>query len=189
MTVAEHEPAASLRAIRFENACAAYGDFSLKERIGPDRTVPGASRGVARYAVICETARQFTASFCESLDAVADLAAHELRKGSVPRCYYDLDELEGDEPEILAGDVVRLDGEQLYVHHVDEEPDDGELVRYLCLGTGPDVAWDDWTHRIDEASFEGEVLERCEPDRRLPVRYDVADTVVRVVFSTRPSAP
>jgi hypothetical protein len=177
-----------VRAGRFARACAAYGNRCVKGRVGPDSTVPGAAAGVARYALICETERHFTANYCESVDAVADVAVHELREGAAPQCFYDLDELAGDPPCIADGDVVRLDGEQFYVHHVDEELIEGEIARYLCLTDGPDAAWDDWKHRIDEGSFEGEVIERGEPDDRLPMRYDVADTVVRVIFNTRPAA-
>lgn len=183
-----HAPApgdlAARRAIRFENVCAAYSNQSCNGRLGPDRTVPGAARGVAQYAVICETGRAFTANFCASREDVAALAAHELKDGSAPVCYFDLDHLAGDAPLLDEGDVVEVDGDRLYVNHVDEQLIEGEVARYVCLARDPDADWDDWLHRIHEDEFSGKVLERAQPDERLPIRFDVADIVVQVVFNT-----
>jgi len=179
----------STRAIRFENVCAAHGNYCLKERVGPDRTVPGTANGVARYALICENERQYTANYCDSPETIVAVAAHELTQGNSPVCYYDLDELHGNAPPILEGDIIEYGGERFHVQHVDEEAFDGEIARYLCLTSEPDAAWGDWTHRIDEADFEGKILERVQPDERMPARYDVAGTVVRVVFNTLPTAP
>jgi hypothetical protein len=176
------------RAIRFENVCAAHGDYCLKERLGPDGSVPGAARGVARYALVCENERQYAANFCDSPEAILALAVHEVTAGSTPVCYYDLDKLAGDSPPIWEGDIVEYGGERLHVHHVDEDLVEGEIARHLCLAREPDVDWDEWVHRIDEAEFDGIVVESGAPDERLPVRYDVAGTVVHVVFNTLPTA-
>jgi hypothetical protein len=178
----------SRRAIRFEDVCAAYGNHCLKERQGPDGSVPGAASGVARYALVCENERQFTANFCDSHEAIRALAMHELTEGNSPVCYYDLDVLDGDSPPIWEGDIVEYGGERLYVNHIDEDLVEGEIARHLCLARDADAAWDDWVHRIDDAEFDGVVIEKQAPDERLSVRYDVAGTVVHVVFNTLPTA-
>ncbi len=178
---------ADARATRFATTCKAYGDHCIKERIGPDPTVPGAASGVARYALICENERQFTANFCDSSEAIRALATHELTEGSTPICYYDLDVLNGDLPPIWEGDIVEYGGERLHINHIDEDLVEGEIARHLCLARGADAAWDDWVHRIDETEFDGIVVEKQAPDERLPVRYDVADMVVHVVFNSIPT--
>jgi hypothetical protein len=178
----------SRRAIRFENVCAAHGAHCLKERVGPDKTVPGAASGVSRYALVCENERQFTANFCDSPESILALAIHELTDGSAPVCYYDLDVIDGDPRPIWEGDIVEYVGERLYVNHIDEDLVEGEIARKLCLAREPDATWDDWVHRIDEAEFDGIVVESQAQDERLPARYDVAGTVVHVVFNTLPTA-
>lgn len=182
------EEEASRRAIRFENVCAAHGAYCLKERVGPDRTVPGAASGVSRYALVCENERQFTANFCDSPESVLAVAIHEMTHGCAPVCYYDLDVLDGNPPPIWEGDIVEYAGKRLYVNHVDEGLVEGEIARNLCLAREPDAAWDDCLHRIDEAEFDGAVVEKQAPDERLPVRYDVAGTVIHIVFNTLPTA-
>jgi hypothetical protein len=188
MTSKQKQPAeVTIRAIRFENVCAAYGNNCLKERLGPDGSVPGAAGRVARYSLVCENERQFTANFCESPEAIRALAAHELAAGNTPVCYYDLDALDGDPPPIWEGDIVEYGGERLYVNHIDEDLVEGEIARHLCLARDANAAWDDWVHRIDDAEFDGIVVEKQAPDERLSVRYDVAGIVVHVVFNTLPT--
>jgi hypothetical protein len=96
---------------------------------------------------------------------VAQLARLAVCDGESIVVYFDLDELAGPEPLLV----------------------DGEVARYLCLveqGREP-KDWDDYDHRVDE--IEVVVVERAEPDERMPVRYRLAKVVVSVVFNTVPS--
>lgn len=123
-------------------------------------------------------------------EQAATYAAADVTEGWQPHALYDLDRLDGDEPLIHEGDVVQYATQteqgRWVVCRVEEEVVEGELARYLCLvPPGTDEAsrkWDDWDHRVYED--EVTILERGQPDERLPVSYGVADVQVRVVFNT-----
>jgi hypothetical protein len=133
----------------------------------------------------------YRAYLANDLANVEQLARLAVCDGESIVVYFDLDELAGPEPLIYEGDVVRwAPGDVSYayrVERVDEELVDGEVARYLCLveqGREP-KDWDDYDHRVDE--IEVVVVERAEPDERMPVRYRLAKVVVSVVFNTVPS--
>lgn len=172
------------------------------EAEGPDCTVPGAGRvektddgtvtSHPRYALVEQRGDSgyYFVNLADSRSAIAELAAEGIRDahGSAePICFFDLDELAGDEPWIFEGDLVTYGDTRFRVERVDEELIEGEVGRFLCL-IDPDReadGWDDWDERAHED--EVEVLERGEPDERMPVRYGVAGIRTIVIFNTIPT--
>lgn len=74
------------------------------------------------------------------------------------------------------------------VARIDEELIEGEVAHFLILNEvggmndREDGGWDDYDERVywDEVA----ILERDEPDERLPVRYDLAKVTTIVAFNT-----
>lgn len=135
--------------------------------------------------------------FAENVGMVEDLghvAVANLHEAQQPVCYFDLDELAGDEPSPREGDRVallmnmhgyaaRAHGGDWYVVESTTAVADGIAYEELDLARGPDGE-PQWTG-IDEQYVT--VLERAEPDERMPVRYGLAKIVTAAVFNTIPS--
>lgn len=99
-----------------------------------------------------------------------------------------LDHAAAGEP-CQTSDGVQLDWPPRYfVLRLDEELSEGEIAYYLILnrvGSTHTDAWDDWDERVywDEVTL----VERAEPDERMPVRYGVARITTTVAFNTVPT--
>jgi hypothetical protein len=183
--------------------------YEVGEEGMPDGSVPGAARPVdseegisnrrsgvllshPRYVLVTQYGDRgnYRLRLGADLLNVEQLAADAITDengAELVVCYFDLDELAGPEPDVYEDDVVRYEGNQHRVERVDEELIEGEVGRYLCLlDAGHESgSWDDYDHRIHQDDVE--VIERAEPDERLPVRYELAKVVVSVVFNTVPS--
>jgi hypothetical protein len=169
---------AATRAKRFADVLAGY------EAEGPDSTVPGAAKRdeqPARYAVVTESTRGwgYFVNYATTLENVRECAAANLDEGWEPVCYFDLDELAGDEE--LPGEVG-YQGEEWMVHGrewVNGEPTD----RWVLKKTPKDRRRRtyDWV-TVDPAEVD---LYGWE-DERMPKRYKVAGVRVDVAFNTRP---
>lgn len=152
------------------------------EAAGPDCTVPGASKA-GRWAVLTESNRGH-GLFLNRADSRADaerVAAANIAEGWEPVCLYDLSALAGDEPPIECGDIVRVVDPGAAQHSgagplevVDVDSKDGERTLGFENGTW---CW----------AYEAEVVEREAPDRRLPLRYDLARVLTIVIFNTEAS--
>jgi hypothetical protein len=208
-TTAKTDPLAlaERRAARLARIVEAY---EVGEEGAPDSSVPGAARVVyyhhrdkngapimsrhPRYVLVTQYGdkgnyRLYLANDLANVEQVARLAVCEDESIS---CYFDLDQLAGEEPSINDGDVVRWAPDDVFydyrVERIDEELIEGEVTRYLCLvEQGRETkGWDDYDHRVRE-SDDVEVVERDWPDERMPVRYGLARVVVSVIFNTVPS--
>lgn len=166
---------ARLRQDRFEGVKAGY------EADGPDSTVPGASHLIERYALVCESSRGFgyEVNYCENLVSIERAAAANIAEGWGPVCYYDLDNLDGPEPDGDVGDTVQVAGsdELFVIAMVDYEP--GGEPRYIA----EDTRW--------LLASAAEIIDRAEwfEDDRNPVRYLLAAIRTVVVFNTEPAKP
>jgi hypothetical protein len=106
--------------------------------------------------------------------AESDVAGANVSEGWVPVALYDLDDLAGDEPPIDEGDRIRLGTGTFEVTGTDEK--DGAPT--LDFWEGENARW----CYADDA----ELIERAEPDERLPERYPVARCAVFVAFNSTP---
>lgn len=107
-------------------------------------------------------------------EAEAEVAGAGVQEGWTPIALYDLDALAGVEPEIAEGDTVRTTRtppEAVEVESTDTK--DGALTLNFASG-----GWD--------YADDCELIERAEPDDRLPVRYPVARVAVFVAFNSTP---
>ncbi|MGE0881890.1 MAG: hypothetical protein AB7O61_24825, partial [Acidimicrobiia bacterium] len=117
------------------------------EADGPDCTVPGASKGPARYCVVTESTRGhgYFANYAETLADVETVAAANLDESWQPVCYFDLDVLAGDEPKLTAGDeILNEDGQWVEVTDIQQVSEDRWRV---CWG---DDDFDDRYVYLDE---------------------------------------
>jgi len=157
------------------------------EADGPDGSIPGAQSKAERYALVTESLRGHGhfATYCATLPDVEQAGAANISEAWRPVCYFDLDTLAGDEPPAAEGDVVEYSGHRYHVVHVEDETSDGVLFHWLHLHprTSEPDGWidDPLTQKIDESDCT--VVERVEPDERMPVRYDVAKIHTVVVFN------
>jgi hypothetical protein len=181
---------------RFDAILEAYncgvGSFMAPPASPPDRDAPArtcpaesvCSEGrsdrlpkIGRWAVVTCNAHgdgHFVTNVAVE-SALPHVAAAKLEEGWVPLCYYDLDNLAGDEPLPAEGDQVSVGDGTLTV--TETEHKDGMPTVGLSDGT--------WQFAGDI-----EVVERVgSEDRRLPLRYEVAKVITVVVFNTRPDFP
>lgn len=165
------------------------------EADGPDGSVPHAARpekeSHPRYVLVEQHGDHgnYYVNLAHDLPKLEALAAYGVQENSMPVCYFDLDELAGEEPHIYEGDIVAYAaGDVRYdyrVLRVDEELIEGEVGHYLCLvevGKEDPENWDDYDHRVHEDDVG--IVERVEPDERMPVRYLVAKVHTLVAFNT-----
>lgn len=129
--------------------------------------------------------------FVENVEQRHDIervAARDVQEGRQPVCFYDLDTLAGDEPEPGEDDVIELlDGAQslpAFEHPgpyvIDStETKDGETTLNLSFD-GERAGWC--------YVYECRVIERGEPDERMPVRYLLARIETFVAFNSTPGA-
>jgi hypothetical protein len=154
-----------------------------------DGSIPGAGEVGDRFLLVQESGRGFGRSitYCGTRPGVAQVAAENLDEQWTPVCFYDLDELAGSDPGPCEGDKVMHDGERdWYVVAAELEVSDGEPLWKYHLNKDPELYLDDdGTIVVDEDHIM--LVERAEPDMRLPARYDVAGTIVQVFFNTVPS--
>ena len=162
------------------------------EADGPDGSVPHAARRTDTYHPRYVLTEQYDdkgnyfLNLADSLEGIQMLAAESVTSGSAPRCYHDLDVLAGEAPSPMVDDRVRYQGKEYYVVQDADDVEYGEKFTKLWLDPNPDTAFDDAEHcEIDEKDVE--IIERAEPDERLPVRYDVARVEVFVAFNTTPT--
>lgn len=168
---------------RFERVKSGY------EADGPDSTVPGATSvhsRPGRYAVVTVSLRGhgYFVNYASALMNVEIVAAANLGEGWQPVCYFDLDDL-GDPLPPYEGDIVNYGGERHHVVLVTDDVAEGELYHKLYLHKTDAGAMFDECELVDEDDVE--ILERGEPDDRMPVRYGVAKIHTVVVFNTIPS--
>lgn len=155
---------------------------------GPDGSIPGATSAPERYALLTESLRGHGhfAFYCATLGDVEQAAVANITDAWQPVCYFDLDTLAGDAPPATEGDVVEHDGRRCHVVHVEDDTSDGALFHWLYLHprTSEPDGWidDPLTQKVDECDCT--ILERTEPDLRMPVRYDAAKVQTSVVFNT-----
>ena len=163
---------------------------------GPDYTVPGAAgrelvngvwRRYPRYVfaeLVDDHHDRYFVNLAADLVGVKTLATEAVSSGHEPICYFDLDELVGEEP--LPLDVV-YEGEEWMVHGPEYVPGGkGETTGMWILKKEPDDgrrSTYDWK-TVDPALCDVGDWE----DERMPRRYDVAEVVVRVVFNTVPTS-
>lgn len=120
-------------------------------------------------------------NYCDAA-SIEQLAGANIGEGWRPVCYFDLDELDGPDPQIWYRDLVRYRGQELYVVSVSEGPERAPH-RQLRLASDPGTQCDaDGVVRAAESKVE--LLRRAHPDERLPTRYDVAETRLIVVFNS-----
>lgn len=197
-----------LRAERLESIIDGYEVF---EDGMPDPTVPGADKPRwsspqgepilnyhPRFVLVTQYGdkgnyRLRLGKDLRGIEQLAADAATDAEGGEQPICYFDLDRLAGEEPAVFEDDVVRYPDDDMGRHYrvqrVEEELIEGEVARYLCLLEQGRTAefWDDWTHRVHEE--EVGIVERVEPDERMPVRYLLAKVATIVAFNSTPEAP
>jgi len=173
----------NLRAQRFAGILAGY------EAEGPDGSVPGATSIPQRYALVTESLRGhgYFINYCQTLADIEVAAAANISEGWQPVCYYDLDELAGDEPPLYEGDRVIHNGVEKWVTATETDVQDGEPFDWLYLHpTNPQAHYDE-SEKVDES--EVTIIERGMEDERNPKRYLVAGIRTIVVFNTEPAAP
>ena len=150
------------------------------EAQGADRTVPGAGLTGDRYAVITESSRGYgyAVNWATDLQAVESVSAANLHEGWHPVAYYDLDTLDGDEPDPQFGDIVLHNGRK---YRVTAEPL-GPITDYTLFDLEDEDELDAPLNRIT-------LLERGPEfeDDRNPVRYLVAAVRIVVAFNTEPA--
>lgn len=190
---------AEQRAERFERLAEAIEQRECSECIGHDQTRPGADRH-GRYALHAQgDGGRSELTRCSSPSRAEVVAESHLNEGWTIVALYDLDTLADEGPRPIEGDVVKLTEEgrgRIFAEFPDQvtgtffvvgsETDtfDGEAYERLYLARNADADYlsGDYSYRIDEQYVT--VVERAEPDKRLPVKYDVAAVVQRVVFNT-----
>lgn len=146
---------------------------------------------IGRWAVVCESAKghgYFIDSVIDQADIEA-VAAGNIHEGWQPVCYFDLDQLAGDEPPLEEGDMVRLTAadapqEPLYITHASDQLSEGMIYWEYYLDKDPSAGLQAEYVEMNDDEFE--VVQRGE-DRRMPVRYGVAKVVTTVVFNSIPS--
>jgi hypothetical protein len=192
----------------------------------PDGSVPGAARPELtaqrypcdveagklikhpRYVLVTQYGNHgnYRLYLANDLANVEQLAAGALTSDSGSElviCYFDLDDLAGEEPTPCEGDRVRLTEKGVsygsvqvdkrstdvvfYVVGAETDTFDGRAFEWLYLSTSVDADYlsGDYDAKVDEQHVE--VIERVEPDERMPVRYGLAKIVVSVTFNTVPS--
>jgi hypothetical protein len=150
-----------------------------------DNSVPGADWN-GRYAVVTKSGRGFgfSASRAATLPDAERVAAANIHEHWTPVALYDLESAAGElHPDV--GDKVAYEGESWYVCHASDDLHEGVVFWKLWLGGEPDLGLDECDHvEIDEKDVS--ILDRAEPDTRLPLRYDVATVRTIVAFNTTP---
>lgn len=194
-----------LAATRAERLQRIVDGYEVYEDGMPDPSAPFASKVKTgptgtpilehpRYALVYQydDKGHYAVNLADTLAQVQDLAASEVQQECLISCYFDLDQLAGEEPPIYEDDIVAYAPEDVTytysVVRVDEELIEGEVARYLCLvevGKPAPEDWDDWDERVHEE--DAELVESVEPDERMPVRYGVAGVKTVVAFNTIPS--
>jgi hypothetical protein len=165
----------------------------------PDSSVPGAARvrkvnggpsalgcdvvtDHPRLALVTQYGDKgnYRVHLAEDRRGVEQLAAYvatDADGGEAIVCYFDLDELAGEEPTFEVGDwvcvVADSDGEAYEITSI-SSPDATHPALYHLEGA---MAND----------YAAEQLVDSDGDERMPVRYSLAKVVVSVVFNTVPS--
>lgn len=142
-----------------------------------------------RYALVCESTRgrgYFVTNLTDRA-AIATAAAENLDEGWQPVCYFDLDELAGDEPPVFEGDIVEYAGAgDWHVIRTEDDHAEGVMFQWLHIDKNPNVEWlDGAAQRVD--ACECTVVQRADPDTRMPVRYGLSRITIAVAFNTVPS--
>lgn len=146
-----------------------------------------------RYVVMVENdlrSQGYSLARCD-FENISDVAMADFENGWQPVCYFDLDELAGDEPLPDDGDKVLIlkddlrtpvEGEAAGPWYVVDSDKGSSWYRKLDLAREPDGEPQTW-HHADHIL----VIERAEPDDRMPVRYELAKIIQIAVFNTLPS--
>jgi hypothetical protein len=160
---------------------------------GPDSTVPGSSSSSepGRFAVLTDNNIRGGRSldFADDLAAASKVGAANIDQGWVPLAYFDLDDIDGEEPPPREGDLVEYDGDEFYVVHASDELVEGAIHWLLWLDEEESKAAGpiDAAQHAEISQHDVTIVEREEPDHRLPKRYDVARVEAIVVFNTVPT--
>lgn len=141
-------------------------------RLRVETNARGASAVPARYAVLsfCDV-DGWSLGYAETLQDVETLAVSCVTATSVPLCYFDLAELDGEEPPIVEGDTIRVEdgATDITVENVDSR---GR------------VYFTDYDGESRRAAQEDVVLvARATPDARLPRRHAVVRIDTTVTFA------
>lgn len=158
----------------------------------PAARIDGAAAALylpGRYALVCESTRghgYFVTNLTDRA-AIDAAAAANLHEGWQPVCYFDLDKLAGDEPPVFEGDIVEYEGEDdWHVIRTEDDHAEGVMFQWLHIDKNPNVEWiDGAAKRVD--ACECTVVQRADPDTRMPVRYGLSRITVAVAFNTVPS--
>jgi len=142
-----------------------------------------------RYALVCESTRghgYFVTNLTDRA-AIDTAVAENLDEGWQPVCYFDLDELAGDEPPVFEGDVVEYAGAaDWHVIRTEDDHAEGVMFQWLHIDKDPAAEWlDGAAKRVD--ACECTVVQRADADTRMPVRYGLSRITVAVAFNTVPS--
>lgn len=157
---------------RFEGIRAGY------EADGPRVDFNHRTHIVERYVLVTEKhGCGYLINYAETLQDIERVAADYFVEGWQPVCYYDLDELDGPEPDAEVGDIVQVSGsdEIFTVAMVDYEP--GGEPRYIA----EDSRW--LLHSAADIVERGPDYE----EERNPKRYLVAKVQTFVAFNTEPA--
>jgi hypothetical protein len=146
-----------------------------------------------RYVLVSENV-QGVGYFVENVNSpvrAAEAGARHVAKGMQPVCYYDLDELAGDEP---LPEQVEWDDTEWMVHGLEYSADrpigeDPQPTGRWILKKQPDDR--------RRSTYDWETVDPSEinllgwKDERMPVRYSVAkiETLTVVAFNTIPERP
>lgn len=164
----------------------------LKQRALRDTRIPdgivGEEYKPGRWALVSESeSHGYFVDSCVSREEAEQIAAESIEKGWQPVTIFDLDELAGDEPLFDYGDKVRYRDKECYViDYEDDAESDWERYRRYDLAEDPEG---DHADHVKVWRDDLELIERAEPDPRMPVRYKIARVQTIVVFNSTPEGP
>jgi hypothetical protein len=175
--------------------------YEVSEDGLPDATVPGAAapyHGLKgqlldhpRFVLVTQYGdkgnyRLRLGADLRNIERLAADAVTDSEGGELVYCYFDLDELAGEEPRPSEGDTVEYEDKQWIVNGSETDTFDGVAFENLYLvEPGSNREWGDWDEKVDEARVT--LIKSEIPDERMPVRYGLARVVTQVVFNTVPT--
>lgn len=200
--VAAVADALKLAAVRAERLQRILDGYEVYGDDAPDPSAPFASKiktgptGTPvlehpRYALVWQYGDKgnYRVNVADDLARLRDLAANEIHEGALISCYFDLDELAGEEPLPLE---VEYQGEVWMVHGRETDPDSHAKGMDALVYTGR------WTLKKSpkdrrRSTYDFTTVDPAEcdllgwEDERMPVRYGVAGVNTVIAFNTIPS--
>lgn len=176
---------AERRAEVFDRLRGHVENVECAECIGHDRTRPGGDPN-GRFAVLAQgnDGKLLELTRCSSLARAVRTAESHVSEGWMIHGAYDLDILAGDDPLPMEGDRVNFEDQgEHYIVGVRDELIEGEIAYTYDLDFDANADPDSATYR-EVRDDEFTIIERGEPDERLPVKHAVAAVRNIVVFDT-----